>query len=907
MLLAVTIMPAVAYQFSAVAPSGQTLCYNIVGGDAQVTYGGEPRYSNITGSLTIPSTVSYNGVTYSVTSIDNYAFDASGSGNAGLISVTIPNTVTSIGYRAFYSNTGLTSVSIPNSITSIGGEAFGGCYGLTSVTLPNSLSEIGYGVFNECRGLTSVTLGNSVTSIGGYAFYCCSSLTSITIPNTVTEIGNCAFQGCTNLNTVILPNSLISIDNYAFSECNKLTSVTLGNSVTTIGIYAFSACNRLSEVRYTGDIADWCGINFSDATSNPLYYAHNLYINNSVLTDLAIPNSITEIKNYTFYNAYCLNSISIPSSITSIGEYSFGGCVGICGPLEIPNTVTTIGQNAFRNVKYIIYEGEASGSPWGALCTDGYIEDVFLYRDATKKHIISCCPSATGAIAIPSTVETIGYCAFMGCTGITSISIPNSVVSIGDYAFYECSGLTSVNIPNSVTEIGYATFASCTALSTISIPNTIVSIGNYAFYGCSSLDSVALPNSITSLRSYSFAYCESLTSVTIPNSVTEIKDRAFIMCSALTTVTIGSGVTSIGTSPYGAFDYDSAITKIISKNPTPPIIVEDEFYGVNTDIPVYVPCGSSSAYSSAEGWSRFSNFIETMTFSIAVSSADEGMGTAQIVTEPTCENPQASVSATANNGYRFDHWNDGNTDNPRTITVMSDIELTAYFSPIGEPPATTYNVTVQSADLSMGDVIGGGTYAEGSQISVSATAHEGYRFDHWNDGNTDNPRTITVMSDIELTAYFSPIGEPPATTYTVTVQSADPAMGSVIGGGSYVEGSETTVSATANNGYRFDHWNDGNTDNPRTITVTENIELTAYFVATGGTQGIDDITSDQIKIYSRSSEIVIEGCENGDVLVYDVMGRIVHKGRIEAPIHVNNIGVYMVKVGNQPPRKVVVR
>ena len=116
-----------------------------------------------------------------------------------------------------------------------------------------------------------------------------------------------------------------------------------------------------------------------------------------------------------------------------------------------------------------------------------------------------------------------------------------------------------------------------------------------------------------------------------------------------------------------------------------------------------------------------------------------------------------------------------------------------------------------------------------------------------------------------------------------------------------------TVLATPRSGYRFDHWSDGSTENPYYYTVTGSMTLTVYFASAGGTEGIEDITADQIKIYSRGSEIVIEGAENSDVLVYDVMGRIVHKGRIESPIHVSNMGIYMVKIDDQPARKVVVR
>ena len=177
------------------------------------------------------------------------------SGCSGLTSVTIPSSVTSIGYYAFQDCSGLTSITIPNSVTSIGYSAFSGCSGLTSVTIPNSVTSIGESAFYGCSGLTSVTIPNSVTSIGGSAFYGCSGLTSITIPNSVTSIGGSAFYGCSGLTSITIPNSVTSIDSRTFYNCSNLESVNIKNGVENVGNQAFWGCGSLKNITIPQSLA----------------------------------------------------------------------------------------------------------------------------------------------------------------------------------------------------------------------------------------------------------------------------------------------------------------------------------------------------------------------------------------------------------------------------------------------------------------------------------------------------------------------------------------------------------------------------------------------------------------------------------------------------------------------------
>ena len=312
------------------------------------------------GIVVIPASVTYNGNTYSVTSIDSFAFHVC----TALTSVVIPNSVTSIGDKAFYDCEGLTSIEIPSSVTSIGGAAFTYCTGLNYIAIPSSVTSIGDDTFLGCSGLTSIVIPNSVTSLGNHAFGFCTGLTSITIPNSVNYFGDCAFLGCSGLNSIvvesgnstfdsrnncnaiietstntliagckntIIPNSVTSIWTAAFYGCTGLTSIEIPNSVTSIGDDTFLGCSGLTSVTIPNSVTNIGGAAF---------------YNCSGLTSVTIPNSVTSIGVYTFSGCTGLTSIEIPNSVTSIEYGAFWGCIGLTS-MEIPNSVTSIGAYAF--------------------------------------------------------------------------------------------------------------------------------------------------------------------------------------------------------------------------------------------------------------------------------------------------------------------------------------------------------------------------------------------------------------------------------------------------------------------------------------------------------------------------------------------------------------------------------
>ena len=506
---------------------------------------------------------------------------------------------------------------------------------------------------------------------------------------------------------------------------------------------------------------------------------------------------------------------------------------------------------------------------------------------------VACSNNISGALIIPSSVTYNGYTfsvtsiamnAFEGCTGITSVSIPNSVISIGGSAFERCTGLSAVTIPNSVTFIGEGAFSKCSGLTSITIPNSVTTIGVAAFSDCTWLSSVffnadscslngpifarchlftsiTFGNNVKRIPGYLCENCTSLTTVTIPDSVNSIGGYAFENCSGLTSVTLGSGVTFIGTAAFYQCDH---ITQMISYAPVPPPLYNGTgFYGVPNNIPVYVPTASISSYQTAPGWSVFTNYIGIVPYAITATSANPTMGS--VTGGGTyAGGTTATLTATPNSGYHFVQWQDGNTQNPRTITVTGDATYTATFAPDAAPATVTATISQIAATSAYAEIVMGQQtsyfyliYAPQSVFTQNGLTTDeaiiSYINQHYGSSDRNYSNVSGYMNDLT-----------PNTTYMLVV-----------------------VPYNSN-------------DEVGTITRKQFTTL--------NNNGIEDVGEEEYAISSQDGRLTVSGAEGSMVNVYSLDGRCIYSASAKGTtvIDIPASGTYLLKIGHHPARKVVV-
>lgn len=564
---------------------------------------GDDAYS---GDVTIPSSVTIDDQTYSVTSIANNAFKEC----TGLTSIDIPNTVTSIGYASFYKCNGLTSVTIPNSVTTISEWAFASCSSLTMVTLPSALTSLGDYSFRYSSALTTIITDNP---------------TPVNVPSadTFTNRANIALyvpQGA---------KDAYSNANY-WSEFNKIVALAgpADNIITFADSNVKTICVTNWDLDGDGEISYYEAAKIEDLNAK-----FNSQTTITSFDELQYFTGLTSIRGSSFSGCTGLASISIPANVTIIGQAAFKNCT------NLENLTICDGTTNLTLTYQQLYQ--SSSKPGQSLFNDCPLKTLYIgrdlqyqdtnelgstsllysFRNSTIRSITFGRVMATANLGFAtnnvSTLLIPGNIKTYNCTGLiklTSVTIENGVESIGDYAFANCTGLTAVTIPGSVNDIGIQAFQDCRALTSLSIPASVTTIGLAAFDGCTgvrtltiedgdntltlaktntknniykpfidsdvltevyigrnleydatsyqaggvyypyspfygqnSIKKVTLGSQVTSLYKNLFRNCDGLQAINIPGNVIEVGDYAFAECDRLSDIKLPSSIKSPNT------------------------------------------------------------------------------------------------------------------------------------------------------------------------------------------------------------------------------------------------------------------------------------------------------------------------------------------------------------------------
>ena len=573
------------------------LTYTITGANT-VSVTGADFY--IEGTLKIPSTVENEGVTYSVTSIEE-----EGLAYSDYDTIIIPNKVTTIGDYAFRWCSNLKCVTFSSSVTTIGTELFVSCAKMSAVNVASdntAFSSVDGVLFNKdkttliyCpRAKTGAyTIPNSVTTIGDFAFSFCQGLTSITIPNSVTTIGSSTFEYCHGLTSITIPNSVTNIGNKAFSNCKNLASVTMSKSITSI-----------SEELFLG-----CGLTSFEIPSGVTSIEQMAFYACGELTSLIIPNTVTTIKNGSIRRCRKLESIIIPISVTTISPFAFSEndlLTIYCEAEPTPkdwNSSWNLDDNTViwgydPNKKNWTVTLSANNSAYGSVSGGGTVEDsattTIIAKPAYGYRFVKWSNSlATATATITVTSDTALVAEFAKDSSLMASELHYEITSDSTVQVVQSDDyktMTEIVIPETVeidgktytvTNINYGAFGNCKDLNSIYLPKSINTFNSYNLDNCHSLteinvdeenpayssvdgvlfnknkteliryprgksgSSYTIPSSVTDIHSGAFEYCPNLTSVSIPNSVKRIGNFAFMFCTSLTEITIPDGVTII--------------------------------------------------------------------------------------------------------------------------------------------------------------------------------------------------------------------------------------------------------------------------------------------------------------------------------------------------------------------------
>lgn len=507
------------------------------------------------------------------------------------------------------------TVDVGSNITSIGNYAFCHCENMTSADLPSSLKVIGYQSFEFCYSLETIKIGKNVNDIDYLAFESCYSLDGIWV-----DSGNSKYSSDSdgvlfskNKGTLIaapgslsgdyeLPSGVANIEDWAFSCCKNLKSITINKNMTALGIYVFNHCSGLEAIHVESGnskySSDSVGILFN-ADKTKLLRAPA-----ALSGAYEIPDSVTAIDDYGFYECDQVTNITIPDSVKTIGENCFFNCKSLV-EIYVPDSVTSVGKNAFYLCDQLIFaqlgEGvESIGENCFYACSaltivsvlneeckiadteytlgDSSFTTVCGKKDSTAQEYAekynykylasdgggnffsgSCGSGVTWTLNNDTGEMTVSGAGTMDSYDsaedtpwyesrekIETVVMDAGVRNIGDRAFADCTALTSVSCGQDVAAVGVESFAGCTALTGITFSGAPETFSNGCFAGCTALEQFELPDSVSELGAGAFRGCDALTKIILNEKISDLRESAFEGCTALEVIVLPNTLRTLG-------------------------------------------------------------------------------------------------------------------------------------------------------------------------------------------------------------------------------------------------------------------------------------------------------------------------------------------------------------------------
>lgn len=730
--------------------------------------------------------------------------------NSNLIRIKLSPKTKQIGEYAFAACKFLEEIVLPDSLNEIAPYTFCDCYRLSQITMPKQLGKIGKNSFENTK-IRNIKFPPSLSAIDSFAFYKCTYLTYISLPPQLSTIKYNAFDNCNKLSLI---NNQSQLNVQIGTEHNGKVAFYAKNIITSdetqfkeIGDYLFKINEDSTEINLIRYIGNDSIINLPQSFFERKYKIEsNAFFANNTIREVNFSEGVTEIGHSAFYECENLAFISFSDSLKKIDKKAFSNCKKL-HKLILPKNIEEIGDSAFLGCDHLFYI--VNNSPLNIKLgekTDGYVayyaktlntegnkikyqDDFCFYVDGNNISAIAYLGNDSHVsfpndfngmsytierklfykneniqkVTIPQKVTIIGDSAFCECPNLREVIITADSLSISKRAFAHCSKLSNISLSEGVVEIGNYAFSGCSNLSEIKFPESVKVIGSDLFYGCSNLKDVTLPKEVHYFGSCIFYECSNITSciipegctelketfydgqrlirLTLPNSLTTIGKYAICGCWNLTSLKIPDNVTEIGyAAMYGctnlqelilpekinfigeeAFFNCQKVKKIVSLNPIPPTMnYLSSITNIDRDIPIYVPHYAIEDYKKANTWKEFTNYVGLYKIRTQCKNGEiKGEGSYPM-------NEIVTLTATPDKGYEFVCWSDGSTNNPRQITVSSDIDLEAIFD------STTTDIN----DISNINNIAIITITDGNITTIGINDYTIYTLDGKNLGQT---------------------------------------------------------------------------------------------------------------------------------------------------------------------------